>query len=68
MIVSTWSILCVSKLQVDYKSPNMERLGLRKTLNFMTNHLTIVEVATDASTSIKAMLGSYVNVLKLMLH
>ena len=46
-------------MQVDYKSPNMKRLGLRKTLDFMAGKLSIVEVATDASTSIKAMLGNY---------
>ena len=46
-------------MQVDYKSPNMERLGLRKTLDFMAGKLSIVEVVTDASTSIKAMLGNY---------
>ena len=35
----------------------METLGLCKTLHFMGNKLSIVEIATDASISIKAMLG-----------
>ena len=49
---------------MDFKSPNMERLGLRRTLESMAGKLDIAEVATDASTSIKAMLG--LSTLKMM--
>ena len=44
-------------IQVEYKLPNMERLALRKKLDFLLPRLKIVELATDASMSIIAMIG-----------
>ena len=44
-------------LQVEYKSPNMERLGLKRALSTVSNEVSVVEVVTDASRAIIAMLG-----------
>lgn len=49
---------CPSNTQVDYKSPNMERLALRKCLSSLLPVVQIEELATDASSSIIAMLGN----------
>ena len=43
--------------QVDYKSPNMERLALKNCLSSLLPVVKIEELATDASSSIIAMVG-----------
>lgn len=43
--------------KVDYKSPNMERLALKKCLSSLLPIVRIEEIATDASTSIIAILA-----------
>ena len=42
----------VDKREVGLKSPNMEREGLIRALNFLKQHITIEELITDASTSV----------------
>ena len=42
---------------MDYKSPNMKRLALKKTLSCLLPIVRIEELATDTSTSVIAMLG-----------
>ena len=43
--------------QADYKSPNMERLGLCRSLEFLVPQVPVREIVPDASISIIAMLG-----------
>ena len=44
-------------LQVEYKSPNMERLGLKIALSTVSKEVSVAEVVTDVSRAIIAMLG-----------
>ena len=47
----------VDKREVGGKSPNMEREALFRCLTQLTKHVQVKEIVTDASTSVKAMLG-----------
>lgn len=48
----------VDKREVDLKSPNMERLGLKRSLEFLKRRsITVAELVTDASTVIISMMG-----------
>ena len=49
----------VDKREVSLKSPNMEREGMIRAINFLRPHLTIAEVITDASTSVHKTLCRY---------
>ena len=50
----------VDKREVDLKSPNMEREALKRSLQFLTSeNITVTELVTDASSSIRKMLGYY---------
>ena len=53
---------CTPKLQVGYKSPNMEVEAMRRSLKYLENKVTISENVTDASISVISMLcmlGTY---------
>ena len=52
----------VDKREVRGKSPNMEREALFRGLVSVTQHISVTEVVTDASTSVKKMLGMYIHV------
>ena len=58
MVVQTST---VDKREVGGKSPNMEREALFRSLTAVTQHVTVTEVVTDASTSVKKMLGMQYN-------
>jgi len=47
----------VDKREVSLKSPNMEREGLIRALDYLSQHVKIGEVITDASTSVHKTLG-----------
>jgi len=47
----------VDKREVQNKLPNMERLGLKRALDNLKSKIEVCEVTTDASTSIRSMLG-----------
>ena len=48
----------VDKREVELKSPNMERLGLRRALNYLTSCSVVVdEVVTDVSIVIISLMG-----------
>ena len=50
----------VDKREVGLQSPNMEREGMVRCLNFLiSNGLKITEVVTDSSSSIAKTLGNY---------
>ena len=57
----------VDKREVHLQSPNMEREGILRALNFLLGKLhgsvTVDEVITDASSSVRTVLGMYVYVL-----
>ena len=44
-------------MQVEYKSTNMEVLGLKRALNFLKDKVNISEIVTDASTTVISCLG-----------
>ena len=46
-------------LQLDYKSLNMEVLGLKRALKFLKHKVTIPEVVTDAFTTDISCVGIY---------
>lgn len=54
----------VDKRQVGLISTNMEKEAIRRGLEKVTKELKVMELVTDASTSVKALLGKYL----LMLH
>ena len=45
-------------VQVEYKSTNMEVVGLKRALNFLKDKVKISEVVTDASTTVISCLGT----------
>jgi len=47
----------VDKREVGLKSPNMERKGMIRALDFLTSRVTVDELITDASTSVHKTLG-----------
>ena len=53
----------IDKREVHLQSPNMEREGLLRTLGFLLSKLddsvTVDEVITDASTSVRTVLGMH---------
>ena len=49
----------VDKREVHLQSPNMEREALLRALSFLSTRVKIVEVITDASTSVKKLLCKY---------
>ena len=51
----------VDKREVQGKSPNMEREGLRRCLAKVQERCTVSELATDASTSVAKVLGKHFN-------
>ena len=52
----------VDKREVDLKSVRMEKLGLQRALAALKGTVNIVELVTDASTSIAAMMCQYLTV------
>ena len=50
------------KRHVGLSSTNMEKEALKNALNRLSAVLNIVEVATDASSSIKKLIGGYIHV------
>ena len=49
----------IDKREVGLRSPNMEREGMSRCLNFLiTKGLTVEELITDASSSVAKILGS----------
>jgi len=50
----------VDKREVHNRSPNMEREGASRALRYLKGQLNIVEITTDASTSVTNLLGKYV--------
>jgi len=50
----------IDKREVQLKSPNMEREGLIRSLDYLSQHVKI-EVVTDASTSVHKTLGKVTN-------
>ena len=54
----------VDKREVKLQSPNMEREALKRSLDFLaTEQITITELVTDASTSVRKMLGNFVSTI-----
>jgi len=51
----------IDKREVQLKSPNMEREGLIRSLDYLSQHVKIGEVITDASTSVHKALGKVTN-------
>ena len=51
--------ITVDKREVGGKSPNMEREALFRCLTQLTKHIQVKEIVTDASTSVKVLLGKY---------
>ena len=48
----------VDKREVQLKSPNMERLGLQRSLHYLKENLVVIdELVTDASIVIISMIG-----------
>ena len=47
----------VDKRDVDLKSMRMEKLGLQRGMTSVRLRINVVELVTDASTSVKAMMG-----------
>jgi hypothetical protein len=47
----------LDKRHVDLKSTNMEKEAVHRSLDRLRNYLKVVELVTDASTSVKALLG-----------
>lgn len=47
----------IDKREADLKSPRMEKIGLQRGLEALANRVSVVELVTDASTSITAMMG-----------
>ena len=60
-------VVTVDKREVGGKSPNMEREALFRGLTLLVEHVEVGEIVTDASTSIKVMLGKY-RPLHLVIH
>ena len=47
----------LDKRHVDLKSTNMEKEAVHRSLDRLRNDLKVIELVTDASTSVKALLG-----------
>ena len=47
----------VDKRETELKSPRMEKLGLQRALASIQKKIKVIELVTDASISISAMLG-----------
>ena len=62
MYMYVWAVKVVFVLlrtvQVEYKSTNMEVVGLKRALNFLKDKVKISEVVTDASTTVISCLGT----------
>lgn len=54
----------VDKREVQNRSPNMEREGASRALSYLKDKVNIVEMTTDASTSVTNLLGRNVQFLK----
>ena len=48
----------IDKREVHLKSPNMEREGASRAMSYLKDKINIVEITTDASTSVTSMLGT----------
>jgi len=60
-IVST---IVVDKREVNLKSPNMEKVGLQKSLTLLAGTLNVTELVTDAHTQIAAFLRKSFHILR----
>ena len=62
-VTSSYILECVvlDKRHVGMSSTNMEKEALRNALNRLSAVVKVVEVATDASASIKKMMGKYMS-------
>lgn len=67
MDVSTEKVVhceIVDKREVQLKSPNMERLGLKRALTYLkASSVSVHELVTDASIVIISMMGMFINEL-----
>ena len=48
----------VDKSEVQYKSPNMEREAVHRSLTYLKDKLNIAEITTDSSAAVTKMLGT----------
>ena len=48
----------VDKSEVQYKSPNMEREAVHRSLTYLKDKLNIAEITTDSSTAVTKILGT----------
>ena len=48
----------IDKSEVQYKSPNMEREAVHRSLTYLKDKLNIAEITTDSSSAITKMLGT----------
>lgn len=50
----------VDKSEVQYKSPNMEREAVHRSLTYLKDKINIAEITTDSSTAVTKMLSTYI--------